>query len=334
MDSRSRYFGVVVGKPVDFLPRIPILMRYAAEYIGSYYGAFAADYRVLVDANHRCAEGFGMDQVSAISDPFRETHGFGADIVFPRDDVPRCLHPPLEDSKDLALLSKPDPLRDERMLDRVNAVRAFRAESGDRYSILGWVEGPAAEAADLRGAQNFLMDLLLDEPFVVDLMDLCLEVGIDFARAQVEAGADTIGVGDAIASQVSPKTYERLIQPREKTLVDAIHDMGAMVRLHICGDITHLLPGVADLGVEIVDVDSLVDLRRSRDILGHGVVLAGNINPVTGVLRGTPDSIRETMHELYASVGNPYMIAAGCEIPAGTPVENLKALCEPVPYHP
>ena len=332
MGGRSRYLAVIEGKPVDFLPRIPILMRYAAEYIGSYYGAFASDFRVLVEANHRCAEDFGMDQVSVISDPFRETHAFGGEVVYPHDDVPRCQHPPLENSKDLASLPKPDPLQDERMLDRVNAVRAFNDESGDRYSILGWVEGPAAEAADLRGVQNFLMDLLLDEPFTTDLLDLCLDAGIEFAQAQVAAGADTIGVGDAIASQVSPKTYERLIQPREKTLVDAIHDMGAMVRLHICGDITHLLPGIADLGVEIVDVDSLVDLRRSRDVLGQRVVLAGNIDPVAGVLRGTPEAIREGMRRLYDEVGNPYMIAAGCEIPAGTPVENLRALCEPIQY--
>jgi uroporphyrinogen-III decarboxylase len=31
-------------------------------------------------------------------------------------------------------------------------------------------------------------------------------------------------------------------------------------------------------------------------------------------------------------VGNPYMVNAGCEIPSGTPEENLSALCDPIPY--
>jgi uroporphyrinogen decarboxylase len=31
----------------------------------------------------------------------------------------------------------------------------------------------------------------------------------------------------------------------------------------------------------------------------------------------------------YESAGNPYMVNAGCEIPSGTPPENLRALCEP-----
>ena len=70
-------------------------------------------------------------------------------------------------------------------------------------------------------------------------------------QAQIAAGADTIGIGDAIASQVSPDIYDRLIQPREKKLVRAIQAAGGLVRLHICGNITHLLAGIADLGVNI-----------------------------------------------------------------------------------
>src|ERR1035441_4271669 len=41
---------------------------------------------------------------------------------------------------------KPDPMNAPRMRDRIDAVRLYRARAGDRYSIMGWVEGPAAEA--------------------------------------------------------------------------------------------------------------------------------------------------------------------------------------------
>jgi MtaA/CmuA family methyltransferase len=308
-------------------------MQFAAEHIGSNYGAFASDFRVLVEANRRCAEEFGMDQVSAISDPYRETQGFGAEILYQRDGVPRCRKFPLEDSKDLSALPRPDPLRCERMLDRVEAVRAFKASVRERYSILGWIEGPAAEAADLRGVSNFLMDLIEDEPFACELMDRCLDLGIAFARAQVEAGADTLGIGDAIASQVSPSLYERLIQPREKLLVAEVQKMGARVRLHICGNITRLLPGIADLRVDILDVDHMVDMAVVRRNVGGKVALAGNINPVT-VRYGSPKEVAEIVRAAYESAGNPHLVNAGCEVPAGTPLENLRALCRPLPYQP
>jgi MtaA/CmuA family methyltransferase len=323
--------AVLRGEEADILPRLPILMQFAAEFIGSNYGAFASDYRVLVEANLRCIEHFGFDQVSAISDPFRETQGFGAQIEFVRDGVPRCVKPPLEDDRDLANLAAPDPHSSERMLDRVRAVEAFREAVGGTYSILGWIEGPAAEAADLRGVTNFLMDSVVDPDYANELMARCVDVGIEFARAQVEAGADTIGVGDAIASQVSADTYEQMILPHEQRLLQGIRDAGGLVRLHICGNITHLLPYLGSLAVDIVDVDWMVDMAAARAAL-PGKVLVANLDPVTAVMNGTPESIRDALQAVYDTVGNPLMAGAGCEVPAGTKPELLQALCEPIPY--
>lgn len=331
MTGYERYMAVVRGEQADILPRVPILMQFAAEHIGSNYGAFASDYRVLVEANLRCAEDFGFDQVSAISDPFRETQGFGAEIVYVRDGVPRCPRPPLEESKDLSRLGRPDPLASERMLDRVRAVEAYKRAVHRRYSILGWVEGPAAEAADLRTAQNFLMDLLLDRPFARELMDLCVDVGIEFAKAQLAAGADTIGVGDAIASQVSPQTYEEMVFPFERRLFQGIRDAGGRVRLHICGDTTHLLPFFARLPVDIVDLDWQVDMAGARATLGREKVLVANLDPANAVKRGRPAAIRRALRALYEVAGDPFMAGAGCEIPPGTPPECLRALCQPIP---
>lgn len=330
MTGKERYVGMMRGERVDFIPRVPILMQFAADYIGSNYGAFASDYRVLVEANLRCAGDFGMDQVSAISDPYRETQGFGAEIEYQLDAVPRCLQPPLEDMRDLASLPDPDPEVADRMRDRLEAVREFKRNAGDRYSILGWVEGPAAEAADLRGVTNFLMDTVDDEGFVGELMDRCLDVAIRFARAQIEAGADTVGIGDAIASQCSPDLYERLVLPRERRLVDAIRQAGGWAKLHICGNITHLLPGIGELEPDILDVDHMVDMAAVRRAVGDGVVITGNLDPVGAVYEGSPADIEAAVRRVFETVGLPYMVNAGCEIPSGTPNENLKALCSPL----
>jgi MtaA/CmuA family methyltransferase len=240
------------------------------------------------------------------------------------------LKPPLEDDLDLAKLPRPDPLQAPRMRDRVDAVRAYRDRIGDRYSVLGWIEGPAAEAADLRGVSNFLMGLLDDPDYSRAVMARCVETGIDFARAQVAAGADTIGIGDAVASQVSPQVYEALILPFERTLVTALRAMGVYVRLHICGNITHLLPGIATLGVDILDVDHLVSLREVRRVVGAGVTLAGNADPVACVMRGTPDSVSAMITACMAESEGRFMVNAGCEIPAATPSANLRALCTPL----
>ncbi len=330
MNGRQRYVNTLQGQPVDHLARVPILMQYAAEHIGSNYGAFASDYRVLTEANLRCAEEFGFDQVSTISDPYRETAGFGGRIEYVRDGVPRCHLPPLADSTDLSALPRPDPFSAERMLDRIRAVETYRQRTQD-HSILGWVEGPAAEAADLRGVGTFLVDLLEEPEFCAELMDRCIETAIAFAQAQIAAGADTIGIGDAVVSQMSPATYEELVFPREKKLVEAIHAAGAWVRLHICGNITRHLPVIAGLGIDLLDCDWMVDLGQARAALGEKVVLTGNLDPVSAVRNSRPPAIRAAVQAARAAAGRPYMVGAGCEIPSGTPVENLRALCEPTP---
>ncbi len=330
MTPYERYRAMLEGQAVDCVPRLPILMAFAAHFIGKNYRQFASDHRVLAEANIACARHFGFEQLSAISDPYRETHGFGAHIDFPEDGVPRCMAPPLEQDTDLTRLRDPNPYVSGRMRDRLDAIALMRKETGETYSVMGWIEGPAAEAADLRGISNFLVDLMVDEAYACKVMDLCVEAGAVFARAQLEQGADTIGIGDAIASQVSPETYATHIFPREKQLVDAIHAAGGLVRLHICGDTTHLLPWFAQLGCDIVDLDWQVNMVEARRVLGPAQAIVANLDPVKQVMGSTPEQIQAELRQCYASVGAPFYAGAGCEIPPGTPQENLKALCAPI----
>lgn len=333
MTSLERYLATLRAEPTDILPRVPILMQFAAEHIGSNYAAFASDWRVLVEANLRCREGFGFDQVSAISDPYRETQGFGAEIRYEADQAPNCVRPPLSDIHDLSPLREdPDPYACERMRDRLLAVRGLHARVGGECSVLGWVEGPAAEAADLRGVQDFLLDLMDDEAACRALMERCTRTAIRFAQAQLAEGADTIGVGDAIASQLPPELYRSAVWPYEKQLFDAIHAKGGLVKLHICGNINHLLPYLGGLSLDVLDIDHMVDPAGARQAVGPAVAIAGRVDPVSDVLKGTPESIRAAAAASYAAIGNPHLVMAGCEIPPGTPPENLKALCAPIPY--
>jgi MtaA/CmuA family methyltransferase len=216
------------------------------------------------------------------------------------------------------------------MRDRIEAVRLFRQRTGDQYSVLGWVEGPAAEAADLCGVSDFLVELMEEPQWCADLMDRCTDTAIAFAHAQAEAGADTIGIGDAICSQISPELYQQWILPRQLRLCTAIRQSGARVRLHICGQTKHLWHGFRQLPLDIVDVDHLVDMAAIRTALGPQIILAGNLDPTADLRYGTPPKIRQRRSEAQRAAGPRWLVAAGCEIPSGTPVENLRTLCEPL----
>ncbi len=320
---------MVRGKKVDFVPRIPVLMHFGADYLGVSYAEFASCAEVMFKVNRKLVEDFGFDQLDILSDPYRETSAYGGNITYMETTIPKCTRP-LKDSKDMGLLQVPDPYTSARLKAAVDCIGLYKEFGNQLYSITGWVEGPAAEAADLRGVEQFLLDLIDDEAFSSALMDRCIDGAIAYAQAQVDAGCDTIGVGDAIASQISAPMYERLVLGHEKRLVNAIHEMGALVRLHICGNINHLLPPIAALGIDIIDCDWQVDMELARRLLGSQVTLTGNLDPVEDIMRSNPKKIREGFQTIYKKVGNPYFVNAGCEIPVGTPLENLRALCEPI----
>ena len=164
-----------------------------------------------------------------MSDPFRETHDLGARIRFREDENPVCEEPLVKGPEDVAKLRHFDPLDSTRMLDRIRAVEAYRREAGDHYAILGWVEGPLAEAADLRGVSEILMDMYTEPGLVRDLMAFCRDGAIRCARAQLAAGADLIGIGDAVASLVPPDFFAEQLLPLERDLVEAIHGVWGAV---------------------------------------------------------------------------------------------------------
>lgn len=307
----------------------PILMHFAARHAGFSYAEFASDYRVLVKSNLKCMEDFQVDSLGLISDPYRETAAFGAEVSYPDEAVPRCRKAIVETMEDVQRLKNPDVYKAERTLDRIKAGELLAREAGGRNPVIGWVEGPLAESCDLAGVNEVLLKVSMEPDFVKRLMDKTLVTGKDFARAQVEAGCSIIGVGDAICSQISTENYQELVKELHRELFAYIQSLGAKVKLHICGDITHLLEDVAELKPDIVDVDWMVDMDLAHDMLGPDIIRCGNLDPVSVIQDKSPEAIFEESSALCLKErGRGFILSGGCEITVNTPASNLRAMQE------
>ena len=262
--------------------------------------------------------------LSTMSDAFRETFDFGANIVFPNDNLPICNEHFIKEYKDISKLKLFNPLESSRMLDRIHAVELYKKEMSNHYSILGWVEGAFAEAIDLRGMSELMVDLYDEPEFVSELLDICCKQGILCAKEQVKAGADFIGIGDAAASLVSPKIYRDVILPYEIKLINEIHATGAKVKLHICGNITHLINDIWKSGADIIDIDWMVDFKTCIDKFKGHTCTNGNFDPVSVLYYGTPETVRNAVKVCLDVADEFTFISAGCEVPKETPYENLK----------
>ena len=328
MTGRERVLALLEGGEPDHLPAMPITMMFAADTAGVRYRDYATDFRALVESQLRTAEQYGFDHVSAISDPAREASDLGATIEWFDDQPPAIVESRalLADKSTQAGLRVPDPLSAPRMSDRVSAVNALKRAAGDDLLVEGWVEGPVAMAADLRGVNTLMLDFNDDPAFVTDLMDFVVEMELGFARAQIDAGADIIGVGDAAASLVGPNRYRQYDQPWARRLIDGIHTAGGRVRLHICGNTRRILTEMGSYGAEVVDLDFLSPLSEGRASMGEHQVLLGNVDPVRVLRDSSAAGVRSAIEACHRQAGPRYIVGAGCEIPRGTPPENVRAM--------
>jgi len=327
MTARERILTLLQGKPVDRPPAMPITMMWAADLVGAKYHEYATRARVQAAGQIAAANQFGFDQVSVISDPCCEAADLGAAIFYPPDAPPAILEEQalLADAATLTKLRVPDPQRaGSRMANRLEAVRLLRQQAGDTHIVEGWVEGPCAESADLRGINALMMDYYDDPDFIHALAAFTVEVALKFATAQIAAGADIIGIGDAAASLVGRELYDEFVFPYEQRLIDGIHAAGGKVRLHICGRTTQLADALGRLGCEIVDLDTMVDLGAARAAMGGHQVLLGNVHTVNIVKNGTPEDVRRELAKCRAAAGPAWIAGAGCEIPRHSPAENVR----------
>jgi MtaA/CmuA family methyltransferase len=328
MTPYERVFRRLEGKDVDKVPNLNIIMGFAAKYFGVKYSEYVKDFRLLVEANIRCCEDFGIDMVSAISDSCRELSDFGAQVIFPDDAAPLCKKNMVVEYSDLKKLKVNDPLSSERMNDRLKAIELYSKKVKDHYPILGWVEGAFAEAVGLRGMNNIMIDLIDEPGFVNELLEICKEQAISFAREQIKAGADMIGMGDAAASLIGPAFYNEFALPKEIEIIKAIHESGSKVKLHICGNINSILDYVLRSGADMIDVDWMVDFKKAVDIFGEKVSACGNFDPVKIMLNGKPSQVDEAVKWCVDAGRENTFIASGCEIPRNTPYENMRRVDE------
>lgn len=326
MNKKELFDHMIQGKAIDRTLFRPILMHRAARFNGNTYGEFASDHKVLVKSNIKAMVYMDADMVGLISDPYRETAAFGAKVSFPAEEVPRCEEIIVNSMEDVNALKNPDVYRDPRTLDRIKGAELFQKELKGEVPVIGWIEGPLAEACDLTGLSNMLLQLMLDPSFSNSLLDKCVVTAKDFAEAQINAGCDIIGMGDAICSQVDLATYNTYLKERHREIIDFIHEKGAKVKLHICGDISHLLPSLAELSVDILDIDHLVDLEYSYEVLGGNVIRCGNIDPLF-VLNKSTEEVETACREIVQKEkGRKFILSAGCEICVDTPMNNLLAM--------
>lgn len=324
MNSLERTICFIEGGRPDRVPFHPILMRFAARYAGVRYRDFCLSHSHKCMANIRCAADFHSDWVNTMSDAYAEAEAFGTKLIYPEDDLPKVQKYAITEIGDISRMTVLKPGDHGRMRERTFEIREYAASTSGNIFICGWVEGPLAEYCDIRDINLAMTDLYEHPEMVHKALDIITESAMGFITAQVREGAHCIGIGDSVCSLISPELYEEFCLYREKALVEHIHKLGALAKIHICGNISAILPAVISTGTDIIDIDHRTGpVTEAVRMLGKRQVFAGKSDPVSVLQEGDERRIRESAFAFFREAEGRAILSAGCEVTPGTTAENL-----------
>lgn len=210
------------------------------------------------------------------------------------------------------------------------------------YALVGpVVAGGIFETAMwLRGAEDFLVDLLQNKPFARKLLGKLLEIHtgyLDRYLAIVGPYIEIMEYNDDFGTQrglmISPKLYREMIKPFHKELVGFIKSRTkAKVFQHTCGSVYDLVPELIEIGVDILNplqpkaVGN--DSFRLKKEFGDRLVFHGGVDTQEVMPLGTVEDVeREVRTRLTAfAPGGGYIFAASQNIQADVPPENVVAM--------
>lgn len=331
MTGKERVISATSGKESDRVPVFPIAHYFTAGVKGVPISHFATHGDTMGTALMAGLERFGWDGINPGCDVAVEGEALGSMLAFPENAPPYVVRPALSDPALLRTLKKPHPLRDGRMPVVIRATQICAREAGESTYVGPYTMGPFNCASQVRGVQELLMDIVERPDFVEELLDFCTDVVLDYGKALVDAGAHGVFLGEAICTpgMISPTFYRDCILPRQQRLVTALKQYGAnQVLIHICGDVTKILPTMLETGADIFDLDWQVDLAYAKQVFGGKAAIRGNLDPSSVLLEGEPEDVYEKATKVIraAGSGGGLILSSGCDVSPGTPYENLDAM--------
>ena len=202
------------------------------------------------------------------------------------------------------------------------AIALLKKRLGDDAAVCGKVFGGWTQAYHYFGVENFLIDTLDNPDRTRRILDRLLPVTLQFAQAQINAGADCILLADhATRDLCSPHAYRDFLLPYHQRLAAEIK---VPVILHICGNTGDRIGMIAETGLSCFHWDTkTASAAEVRALAGERLALMGGISNFT-LLRSTPDDVIAQV--CAAWTGDTDVIGPECAIPLTTPLANLKAI--------
>ena len=185
---------------------------------------------------------------------------------------------------------------------------------------------------NLRGYENLILDMADGESRLRELIAAVEEFNLGIVNRYLEIGVDWMSYPEDLGMQVgpmlSPDQFRRYIKPSYRRLMAPARESGCIVHMHSDGDIRELVNDLIDGGVEVVNLQDLVNgLDWIAGRLRGKICIELDIDRQRVTRFGSPKEIDELIRREVVTLGSPeggLMLVYG--LYPGVPLENVRAV--------
>ncbi len=317
-------------------PRVPVTLigggAWAVHWAGKTFAAIKDDPHQIADIFIRFSRKFSNDLLWTVSNFVNyPIHFLGCPIKDDSSDSPALQGTVIKSLDEIDGLSIERVLRNPTMQSILRSHALVADSIGKETLIIPTQWGPVTTAGRILGVEPLLM-ATIDNPegvtklirFATDLIWALLEPILAHEDIPGANFSDPVASSDVI----SPSMFRRFAAPALKELVEKVSRRGKLSMIHICGNSVPILRDIVEIRPHCYSLESKVDLKVAREILGGKICVAGNVSPTGVFSSGTPQEVIEEAKACLAAWGDGggYMLTLGCDFSKNVPLENLSAL--------
>ena len=255
-----------------------------------------------------------------------------------QDFIAHPIKGPISTEEDLERHEFPDPEAPHRLADLSELIR----KADNRVAVNFHCRVAFMWSVFLMGMENLLMTMALNPDFAHRLFKRVADINIRIIQRAVEAGADTISLGDDYCSNkgpmMSPAMFREFLVPNLRRAVEAIHQGGARCIKHSDGNLWPILDDIVGTGVDCINPLEPVanmDMAEVKKRYGDRVCLMGNIDCGELLCHGSVEEVRQAVADCIGKGGRGggLIVSSSNSIHSGVTPGNYAAMIEAVHAH-
>ena len=309
---------------------IPILSFPSAFLLGISVRELISSPEMQAEGMKKIADSFNVGVSLNMMDLSLEAEAFGAKIRYYEDDVPTVEKGIIDDISDADGIAVPE-VGAGRTAVAIGGIRRAKEIIKD-IPVFAGVIGPYSLAGRLFDMTELMMECYDSPDEVKILLAKATEFITEYIKALKNAGADGVIMAEPAAGLLSPSLAEEFSFPYVKEIFDAVNGEDFVLCYHNCGNAAgDMADMISLLPADIIHLGNGIDIKRMIEKLPQDKIVMGNVDPV--LLRmGTPEQVKNDVQRVFDQCGEyeNFMISTGCDVPAASPLENIKAYFEKV----